>query len=189
MKFNFAVLYGSVRTERQGIKAARFIVNQLKSRGHEVTLLDPLEYPLPFIDKMYKEYEEGQAPEMIEKVAQILKKADAFVMVCGEYNHGIPPAFKNMLDYYQVEYHYKPSGIACYSGGPFGGVRSAVHLRAVLAELGTPSIPTLFPVTAVQDAFDEKGNAIEKAYERRVVGFLDELEWYTEALKVKRDAA
>jgi len=145
-------------------------------------------YSLPFLDKMYKEYEEGQAPEMIEKVAQIIKKADAFAVVTGEYNHGIPPVLKNMLDHYQAEYHYKPAGIVCYSAGSFGGVRAAVHLRAVLGELGMASIPSLFPVSAVQDSFDEEGNAIDKNYERRIKKFIDELEWYTEALKVKRDA-
>lgn len=186
MKQNIAVLYGSVRTARQGIKAARFLVNQLKTRGHEVTLIDPLEYPLPFLDKMYKEYEKGQAPEMIEKVAQILKKADGFMVVTGEYNHGIPPVLKNMLDHYQTEYHYKPAAIACYSAGSFGGVRSAVHMRAVLGELGMVTIPKLFPISAVQDSFDEKGNAIEKAYERRVAKFLDEFEWYVEALKAAK---
>ena len=37
------VILGSVRTERQGIKAARYIVRQLEARGHEPVLVDPLE--------------------------------------------------------------------------------------------------------------------------------------------------
>jgi NAD(P)H-dependent FMN reductase len=187
MKLNIAVLYGSVRTERQGIKAARFVAKQLEASGHEVTLVDPLEYPLPFLDKMYKEYEEGKAPEMIEKVAQIMKKADAYAVVTGEYNHSIPPVLKNMLDHYQAEYHHKPAGVVSYSAGPFGGVRSAVHIRAILGELGMVSIPTMFPISAVQDSFDDEGNAVDKNYERRVKKFIEELEWYGEALKIKRD--
>ena len=35
-----AVIYGSVRTARQGIKAARFIINKVEQRGHEATLID-----------------------------------------------------------------------------------------------------------------------------------------------------
>ena len=186
MKLNIAVLYGSVRSERQGIKAARFIVNQLNKRGHEVTLIDPLEYQLPFLDKKYNEYKKGEAPKVMEKLAQILRNAEGFMVICGEYNHGLPPVLKNILDHFQEEYFYKPAGIACYSGGPFGGVRSAVHLRAVLGELGMVSIPTLFPVSMVQDAFDEEGNVIEEAYERRVKGFLDEFEWYVNTLNEAR---
>ncbi len=48
-KLNFVVVYGSVRTERKGIKAAHFIINKLKERGHEITFIDPLEYKLPLL--------------------------------------------------------------------------------------------------------------------------------------------
>jgi hypothetical protein len=51
MPLNIVVFYGSVRSARQGIKAARFTVGQC--RGHVVDLIDPLKYPLPLLDKMY----------------------------------------------------------------------------------------------------------------------------------------
>ena len=186
MSCKIAVIYGSVRSQRQGIKAARFIVNKLKERNHEVTLIDPLEYKLPLLDKRYMDYKPGTAPESIERVAQILKNSDGFVIVSAEYNHSVPPALKNILDHYYNEYLLKPAAIATYSGGPFGGVRAAVHLRAILGELRMVSIPTMFPIAMVQDAFDEKGNSIEKEYDKRVVKFLDEFEWYCNALKEGR---
>ncbi len=55
-----------------------------------------------------------------------------------------------------------------------------------LAELGMASIPSLFPVPKVQDAFDERGQAKDPAWERRVGRFLDELEWHARALKAAR---
>ncbi len=187
MGFNTAVIYGSVRGDRQGIRAARFIVRKLQERNHEVALVDPDQYRLPFLDRMYKEFEPGKAPEAMEAVGRILEKADGFVIVSGEYNHSEPPALKNLLDHFQSEYLYKPSGIVTYSAGPFGGVRALVTLRAILGELGTPSIPSAFPVSRVGQAFDDEGNPIDKAYDRRVVGFLDEFEWYAKALKNARD--
>jgi NAD(P)H-dependent FMN reductase len=187
MSLNTAVIYGSVRSERrQGIKAARFIVNNLEARGHQVTLVDPLEYRLPLLDLMYKEYEEGQAPEAMEKVARILRNADGFIIVSAEYNHGEPAALKNLLDHFQSEYLYKPSGIVTYSAGPFGGVRALITLRAVLAELGTPSIPSAFPISKIGAAFDDEGNALDAAYDRRIGKFLDEFEWYANALRNAR---
>lgn len=185
-KFNIAVIYGSVRAERQGIKAARFVVNQLKKRGHKVTLVDPLVYKLPLLDKMYKEYEKGKAPKIMEKLASILRKADAYVIVSGEYNHSVPAALKNLIDHFMNEYFFKPSAIVSYSVGPFGGVRAAMHLRAILPEVGMPSIPTVFAISRVQNSFDEKGKALDKAYERRIVKFLDELEWYARAFRAER---
>ena len=181
-----AVVYGSVRSARQGIKAARFIVNKLEARGHEVVFVDALERQLPLLDRMYKEYDRGEAPETMEWIAAEFREADGFIIVSGEYNHSIPPALKNLLDHFQREYHYKPSGIVTYSAGPFAGLRGLANLRAVLGELGTPGIPTVFPVSKVQNAFDDDGQAKDEAYDDRVTGFLDEFEWYSRALRAAR---
>jgi len=184
---NIAVLYGSARRSRQGIKAARFIVRKLEERDHAVTLVDSQEYALPMLDKMYKEYDAGDAPAPMEKIANILKSADGFVFVSAEYNHSIPGAIKNLLDHYQSEYLYKPSGIVTYSAGPFGGVPALVNLRGILAELGTPSIPSAFPISQIHSAFDTDGNSLDTPYDERVVKFLDEFDWYANALRHARD--
>ncbi|OGU33312.1 MAG: hypothetical protein A2068_07415 [Ignavibacteria bacterium GWB2_35_6b] len=138
------------------------------------------------LDKMYKEFPEGEEPEMMKKVSKILKDADAFIVVSGEYNNSVPPGLLNLIDHYQSEYFFKASAIATYSDANFGGVRAGIHLRAFLCELGMPSIPTMFAMSKVQDSFDENGNAIDKAYERRVKKFLDEFDWYASALKEAR---
>ena len=57
MSLKLVLLVGSVRSDRQGIKAARFVERSLIARGHDVTLVDPVEARLPLLDRMYKEYE------------------------------------------------------------------------------------------------------------------------------------
>lgn len=184
---NIAILYGSARQNRQGIKAARFVVRQLEARGHQVTLVDSNDHELPSLDKMFKEFEPGTAPDAMQRIADTLVAADGFMIVSGEYNHSIPAALKNMLDHFQGEYHYKPSAIVTYSAGPFGGVRGLINLRGILAELGSPSIPSAFPVSQVQKVFDDTGVALDESYNRRVVKFLDEFEWYAAALRHARN--
>ena len=188
MDFNTVVVYGSARQQRQGIKVARFVSNTLEERGHTVTLIDSEQYKLPLLDRMYKEYDAGAAPANMTAISEALTAADGFVIVSAEYNHSIPAALKNLLDHFQREYLYKPSAIVTYSAGPFGGVRALVNLRAILAELGTPSIPSAFPVSHVHKAFDDNGNAVEASYKNRIVKFLDEYEWYADALRCKRKA-
>lgn len=188
MSLDILVLYGSVRSHRQGIKAARFLVNQCWGRGHRATLVDPAEDRLPLLDRMYKEYPKGEAPEVLERLAGRIKAADAFIMVTGEYNHSIPPALSNMLDHFLEEWFWRPSAIACYSAGAFGGVRAAMQMRMMLGELGTPSIPSILPFPKVQDAFDDDGTPRDDAWPRRAGKFLDELEWYARALKEARQA-
>jgi len=187
MRLKILVIYGSVRSDRQGIKAARFILSKLKERGHDVELIDPVQYKLPLLDKMYKEYKQSKAPRTLEKLAKMIKEADAYVIVSGEYNHSPPPALMNLLDHFLEEYFFKPSAVVSYSSGPWGGVRSTSHLRDFLAEMGMPTIPTSLPVPKVQDAFDDKGNPKEgESWDRRSKQFIEELEWYALALKNQR---
>ncbi len=186
MSLKIAVIYGSVRSARQGIKAARFIYNQCHERGYETSLIDPAEYPLPLLDRMYKEYGSEEMPGVLRKLAERIIPADAYIVVSGEYNHSVPPALTNLLDHFLEEYFYKPSAIVCYSAGAFGGVRAAMSLRAMLAEMGMSSIPSILPVPSVQDAFDEGGTPVDDSYYKRAARFLGELEWYAAALKTAR---
>lgn len=186
MSLKIIVFYGSVRSARQGIKAARFVVNQCRARGHEAILIDPIEYPLPLIDRMYKEYQAGEAPDVLQRIAKLVVAADAYVIVSGEYNHTVPPALSNMLDYFLEEYFWKPSAIVCYSGGSFGGVRAAMTLRVMLAELGMTSIPSLLPIPKVQAAFQDDGTPTDVAWAKRSEKFFAEFEWYANAMKTAR---
>lgn len=186
MALRTAVVYGSARRGRQGIKAARFVVKQLEKRGHDVDLVDTNEHELPFLDLMYKEYADGEAPTAMETIAEIFRKADGFIILSAEYNHSVPAALKNLLDHYQSEYLYKPSGLVTYSAGPFGGVRALVNLRGIMAELGASSIPSALPISSVQSSFDDDGNVLDTPYDKRAVRFFDEYDWYTNALKDAR---
>ncbi|TCV94531.1 NAD(P)H-dependent FMN reductase [Luteibacter rhizovicinus] len=183
---SFAVLLGSVRQERMGIRAARMAVNALEARGHEAVLVDPMVVRLPLLDRMYKEYASGEAPEVLETLATLYRRVDAFVIVTAEYNHGIPPALKNLLDHFLEEYFWRPSGIVSYSAGQFGGVRAAFALRETVAELGMPSISSTCPVPRIGHALDEQGVPTDERLSRSLGRFLDELEWYARALKRQR---
>jgi NAD(P)H-dependent FMN reductase len=180
------VILGSVRSERQGLRAARFIIHRLEGRGYEAPLVDPLELKLPLLGRMYKEYPEGGAPEPLEHLASLLRRADAFVIVSAEYNHSIPPALTNTLDHFLEEYFWRPSAIVCYSAGRFGGVRAAMQLRAMLCELGTPSIPSLLPIPEIGKALDVDGVSQQPWLEKSADRFIDELAWYAEALRRQR---
>ncbi|HVS46371.1 MAG TPA: NAD(P)H-dependent oxidoreductase [Verrucomicrobiae bacterium] len=180
------VIYGSVRSERQGIKAARFMVTALRERGCTPVLIDPLEKRLPLLDRMYKEFEPGQAPAVMEELAQLYRKADGFCVVSGEYNNGIPPALKNLLDHFLEEYFWRPAGIVCYSGGRWGGMRAAMQLRMSLAEMGMVTIPSLLPFPIVGDIFEDDGTPKQPWIAKVTAGFLDEFVWYMHALRKQR---
>jgi NAD(P)H-dependent FMN reductase len=165
---SIAVLLGSMRRDRMGDRAARLVVDELERRGHDVHVVDPLELQLPLLDRMYKEHPAGEAPENLERLANLYRSADGFLVVSGEYNHGI-----------------RPSGIVCYSAGGFGGVRAAMQLRMTLAELGMPSIPSLLPIPRIAETITADGVASGVTV-RSMNRFLDEFLWYAGALAEAR---
>lgn len=186
MNFKTIVFYGSYRRDRQGIKAARFTIDRLQERNHQVIFADAKEYDFGILDRMYKEYEQGQVPEKMEELAEHIRTANGFVVVAGEYNHSIQPGLSNLMDRFLEEYYFRPAGIVSYSVGSFGGVRAAIQLRAFLTEMGMPTISTIFSIPKIGDALDEAGVPQDAALTKRVAQFLDELEWYEEALQRQR---
>ncbi len=187
-----AVLLGTVRSERVGDRAAKWVVRELERRGHETALVDPAELKLPLLDKMWKELKAG-APKgyedlraKLEPVARIYERADGVVAVSAEYNHSAPPALTNLIDYFLEEYFWKPSAIVCYSVSAYGGVRAAMQLRALLPEVGMPTIPTLQAIPLVASSLSADGVALTQEMAERSGRFFDEFEWYMRAFKAER---
>ena len=189
-RLTIPVLLGSVRRDRLGIRAATFIIAALTAAGHEAVLVDPMALQLPLLDRMYKEHPQGHAPEQLERLAALYRRADGFLLVSGEYNHGVPPALSNLLDHFLEEYFWRPSAILCYSAGQFGGVRAAMALRMMLGELGMPSIPTLLAIPRIQQVLDAdgrlQGDAKSDWLARSAERFLAEFGWYARALRAQR---
>lgn len=181
------ILFGSVRSERQGIRFARFLQRRVEAAGHTAELADPAEIRLPLLDRRYKHHEPGTAPEPMERLAGMIGRADAVIAVSAEYNHGMPPALKNLLDHFLDEWFHRPAGIACYSGGRFGGVRAAMQLRMTLPELGMPTISSLLPLPEVGKALSEDGIDQTPWLTKAADKFIAELAWWARAAKAETE--
>ncbi len=66
MAIRVLVLYGSYRSNRMGIRLANYVVAGLQARGNDVEFIDARAIGLPILDRMYKEYAPGSAPEALE---------------------------------------------------------------------------------------------------------------------------
>lgn len=184
------VFYGSYRANRQGIKYADWLVRALRARGCDVELIDAKAVGLPFLDKMYKEYAQGEAPQTLEELAQKIRSADAFLFVAGEYNWGVQPGLKNLTDHFLEEWMWRPAAIASYSSTRFAGARAAFAWHGILSEMGMVVISSTLALGAITHAFDadgepagEGGEAVARAFPR----FADDLAWWTGAARAQRD--
>jgi NAD(P)H-dependent FMN reductase len=189
MSNRILVFYGSYRSDRMGIRLAQFVVDRLRRRGDDVELIDAKVINLPMLDRMYKEYPKGHAPEVLEQLARKIRDADGFVFVTGEYNWGVQPGLKNLTDHFLEEWFWRPAAIASYSAGRLSGARAASAWHGTLSEMGMVVISSTIavgPIGQSLSAEDEPiggaGEALEGAFPR----FADDLVWWVEAAKAQR---
>src|ERR1700746_2582390 len=146
MSNRILIFYGSYRSNRMGIRLAEFVVERLRRRGNVVELIDAKAINLPMLDRMYKEYPPGEAPEQLQWLAGKIRDADGFVFVTGEYNWGVQPGLKNLTDYFLEEWFWRPCAIASYSFGRLAGVRSSYAWHNTLNEMGMVVISSTLTV-------------------------------------------
>lgn len=174
------VVLGTPRRGRVSEHVARFIAEDLAARDSvQSEVIDIRDLPLPTDDAGERAKDPGFSAAAM--------KADAFVIVAPEYNHGYPGLLKHALDTNLKEYIHKPVGICGVSAGPFGGTRVIENLLPVMRELGLVTIFWDINFSSVQNAFDEKGKLTEEAYVRRTDKFINELIWMAKVLKYGRE--
>jgi NAD(P)H-dependent FMN reductase len=175
------VILGTTRQGRMSEHVARFVTAEIAKRQNVSTqLIDIRELSLNVED----------AGEAIKDpmFSDIATRADGFVIVAPEYNHGYPGLLKHVLDSNLKEYIHKAAGIVGVSSGSFGGTRVIQNLLPVMRELGLVTIFWDGNFSSVQNAFDEQGNLTEMAYVRRIDKFLKELIWMSRVLRYGRES-
>ena len=189
MSHRILVFYGSYRSDRMGIRLARFTQERLRRRGDEIEFIDAKAIGLPMLDRMYKEHPRGEAPEALERLAGKIRDADGFVFITGEYNWGVQPGLKNLTDHFLEEWFWRPAAIASYSAGRLSGARAATAWHSTLSEMGMVVISSTIGVGPIGQALSEEGEPIGDggpALERAFTRFADDLTWWVEAAKAQR---
>jgi NAD(P)H-dependent FMN reductase len=189
MSNHILVFYGSYRIDRMGIRLAHFVVERLRRRGDDVAFIDAKAVGLPMLDRMYKEYPKGAAPEALETLAGQIRAADGFVFVTGEYNWGIQPGLKNLTDHFLEEWFWRPAAIASYSAGRLSGARAATAWHGTLSEMGMVVVSSTIAVGPIAQSLSADGEPVGEggaALERSFPRFADDLAWWVEAAKAQR---
>ena len=174
------VILGTTRKGRMSEHVANLMVREIA--GHEnveTEVVDIQDLPLPVDD----------AGEQIKDpgFSATAMRADAFVIVAPEYNHGYPGLLKHVLDSNLKEYIHKAVGICGVSAGPFGGTRVIENLLPVMRELGLVTIFWDVNFSVVQKTFDETGKLLDEAFVKRADKFINELVWMAKVLRYGRE--
>lgn len=178
---NIIIISSSVRIGRNSDRVALYFkkyIEENKLATAEIADLNAYQFPI-FNERL--KYQKNPSAETLA-FAEKIKSADGVLIVTPEYNGGYPAALKNVVDLLYDEWFRKPTAIATVSGGGFGGTQVITSLQFSLWKMRAWTVPAMFPVPKVQEAFDEQGNATDKAAtDKRAAVFVNELLWCMEA--------
>jgi NAD(P)H-dependent FMN reductase len=190
-----SVIVGSTRQGRFSEKPAQWIFQQLKNRGGvDARLLDLRDFPMPFFDQPMPPAMSGRPPyenEVVKKWTAEIARSDGFIFVTPEYNYGPSAVLKNALDWVYPEWNRKAAAFVSY--GSAMGARGVQQLRLTAIELQLAPVRSSvhIPVATLWATHFQGGdvNAGLAELEAAAKTMIDDLLWWTEALKAARATA
>lgn len=178
----------SAREHRHGPVVGEWIRGIVLAHGaFDVELVDLAEIGLPLLDEPNHPRLRNYQHDYTKAWSARVDRADAFVFVTPEYNHGSPPSLVNALDYLLHEWAYKPVGFVSY-GGVSGGTRSVQMTKLLVTALRmVPMVEAVnLPFFTQQISRETGAFAPPEAQDRAALAMLDELGRWEEALRPLR---
>ena len=184
-KLRVAIILGSTRPGRNGEAVAKWVYEIANKRPDaEMEYVDIKDFNLPFLDEPIPPSRGQYTKEHTKKWSAKIDSFDAFVFVAAEYNHGIPGALKNAIDFLYKEWNNKVAGFVGY--GSAGGVRSVEQLRLVMAELQVATVRAQVQLSLFHD-FENFSIFTPAPYQEKSVDtMLDQVMAWAGALKTLR---
>jgi NAD(P)H-dependent FMN reductase len=189
-----SVIVGSTREGRFSEKPAKWILQHLKRRaGIDARLLDLRDFPMPFFDQPATPAAPGRPSyqnEVVQKWTAAIAQSDGFVFVTPEYNYGTSAVLKNAIDWVYPEWNRKAAG--CVSYGSAMGARGVQQLRETMIELQAAPIRSSVHIPVATLWAHYTGGDVEAGLvelEAAAGTMIDDLLWWTAALKMARSSA
>jgi NAD(P)H-dependent FMN reductase len=180
-----AIIIGSTRPGRVGEAVARWVRELAGKRSDaEFELVDLQNFNLPLLNEPVPPSQGKYSREYTKKWAAKVTSFDGYVFVTPEYNHGIPGALKNAIDFLYAEWNNKVAGFVGY--GSTGGVRAVEHLRLVMAEVQVATVRNQVQLSLFIDFENFTAFKPDPRHEKSVNQMFDQLISWGGAMKSLR---
>ncbi len=185
---NIKIILGSTRPGRFGEQPANWLLDTSANvEGGSFELIDLKEVNLPFLDESTPPSQNKYANEHTKKWSRTIGEADGFIIVTAEYNHSVPAALKNAIDFLFKEWHYKPVSFVSY-GSLAGGARAVEHLRGVAGEVRLYDLREQLLLPNYWDELDTSGQyKFTDAQTAEAKAILEQTIFWAEKLKPIRE--
>lgn len=129
-----AIVLGSTRPHRTGQAVAEWVHERARRRTDaQYDLVDVADQGLPLLDEPVPPSQGRYSKEHTKAWSATVAQYDGYVFVTAEYNHSVPAALKNAVDFLYAEWNNKSIGFVSY--GSAGGTRAVEAWRLIAAEL------------------------------------------------------
>lgn len=164
------IILGTGRVGRRSESVARYLVESIGERDDvEVEFIDVNDHAFGHTIAPW------QNDAQTKPWQEIVKRADAFVIVMPEYNHGYPGELKLLLDQDYDNYKGKKVLLCGVSAGSFGGVRGVENLLPVCRELGLFPLKTSLYFSKVEETFKQPKTELDKMFKDSTNKAIDSL--------------
>jgi len=179
------IILGSTRPGRNGEAVAKW-VDGLAQKQTDATfeLVDVADYNLPLLDEPNPAMKQQYTKEHTKVWSKKISEFDGFIFVTAEYNHSIPGALKNAMDFLNVEWQDKAVGFVAY--GSAGGTRAVEALRLVAGELHMADVRAQVMLSLFTDFKNMSEFTPDPRHESAMSDVFDQVIAWSNALKTLR---
>lgn len=159
------IITGSVRDGRKGRSVTSWVHELASQRAGEVTyeVVDLKSFDVPVLEweKVPGGAKRKYPHDSVLAWSAAIDACDGFVLVTPEYNHSVPGALKNAVDWLYPEWAGKAAALVSY--GAESGVRAVEHWRQILANFSMVVVRQQVSMST----FDEFDDATVRPNDRR----------------------
>lgn len=162
---------GSVRPGNFTSHALNLVVDEFRQHpdvGLEV--IDPATVELPFPGT-------GKASPAAQRVKAAVAQATGVVLATPEYHGSYSSVIKLVIENlgFPSVLEGKPVALLGVAAGTIGAIKALEHLRSVCSHVGAIVLPGPVSVAEVHKVFDEGGQCVNAAIEKRIRGVAQNL--------------
>jgi chromate reductase len=167
---------GSLRRASHNTALLRHAGELFDAEGAEFELYDGLRDIPPYDE----DDDVDNGPEAVARLRAAVAEADAVFFSTPEYNHSIPGALKNAIDWVSRPMatnplRNKPVAVIGASTGMFGAVWAQAELRKVLGATGARVVNSEVPVGHAHTRFDDDRRVNDPNLEEQVLAVVQSL--------------
>lgn len=157
--YNLRIISGTDRPNSNSLRISKYLKRCYSEYELDVDIIDLQDFPTAEVSGgVYRE-----KPKAVTDFTKAAIDADAWVIVCPEYNGGYPGILKLFIDYlpFPISLNKKPISFVGQANGAFGALRAVEQLQQVVGYRNAHVFPERVFIPRVNKNFDDQKGILD----------------------------